>query len=808
MMPLKICILFIQVFFICICQQKCSSKTFIVPDTSWSIDLNDGWTPNEILLLSELAQILPTEYKDPLCQYERIIFKLSDSPQLSTERSHNLGKFNHVSRRITLFTRGLSDRIRDISDDLSLEISAEGTLIAADYLFKRVIVHELTHIVDSRYHLSKLPEWRDLSGWRWWSRFVTPYTPFSSNSGDFSAPYGAHSPKEDLATFAEVYFLPPPLGPLEAEDAPKCRYPGKYHFMQTHLSAHPDPAPNVLCSDANDVGLGVDRVGEIFILLASPTLSRIASIGGHLLVAVELRDGDSTRWATYTALADNSDETDASSFTSIISGLVGGFTSTIVRRPYSPTRIRYVEVEKRDLMRYKLVLTYNEKTQLLERLDDLSLHWHRPYLFFQRNCTALVVELINSIEDKPLPSPFFVTPDMILAELNRRGRIEPVDIDPDLDLTNNTKARLLVDERRYAISKSRINIPKTIFSKKPEKRRDAYSFIVDKALIADDAVTWNDMAHIVNLSVPCEKTLDKTPDNSGIGNIACGNALEIINNHITQEEQQTIQTNIKMSVLRDFNESLPKGTASLSTAYFPLGFGTLVEGFNKSEPTKMLFIRHGPIDVVHGQPRLFAPAHGVDVQFLNTLFAVSPTQHPNLLSKFIVFKLGYYPESLLSNRCYLFRTGILSTHLSTQLKHAWVTWANADVGYTITRSTYDNKYLNVSFGIEMRSVFDKSTGSVDSDTWLTLPVSIQGAVFIDGSFQGGIEGKITGFPAFGMNGDTAFSLVSEAHISIFMGRIRNSAAKCEIGFQIPWKINGELSLPAAELRLGIRLERY
>ena len=350
--------------------------------------------------------------------------------------------------------------------------------------------------------LSRRSEWRRLSAWGPLSYLPRVLTP--QPASDFVAAYGATSPSEDLATFSEVYFLPPPISPTDSERHPFCRMSQKFQFFQRTFGDHPHPAPNVECPGPEDVGMSADDVQSISILWAAPTLSSLASFAGHLLVVVDIGDKGEPRRHVFAMLAD--DEGIATgSLTYLLFGVMGGFPSKVAQDPFETVSLRYVESQNRDISLFHWRLAPEEKERFLARLDELLLYWNRPYFFFFRNCSTIVTELWDATDERPLRMPTVLPPDLVLTRLARQGRLVRDDSLGIRGLAPVTRALCLRRMRRAAL-RDFCGVRAGAASSRNHARRDqGYRDLLARAMETDDKACWSKLASILLASIPLER---------------------------------------------------------------------------------------------------------------------------------------------------------------------------------------------------------------------------------------------------------------------------------------------------------------
>jgi hypothetical protein len=719
---------------------------------------------------------------------------------LAETKPHIIAKVQRWGPGIVVYAKGLDERMAAAASRVGFSGDPAANTAAAAVMLKRAVVHEITHILDKRTDISASQGWKRISGWTRRSAFMP--AALDARSGEFATPWGARSPAEDLATFAEIFFVPPKLGPLDADQAPSCRFATKHKFFRLRFPSHPDPAADIQCTGPQDAGLHPDRVGEIHILLASPSFRRVASIGGHLVVAVEVKTGEQSKWHTFTLLADDGDGSDGW-FEKVVLGIFGGYPSRVVREPYDTTRLRYVETEGRDLQRYRLILDDQEKARLLERLDHMHLYWRRPYLFFQRNCTALVDELINVIETEPMPSPFMTTPDRTLAELSHRERVVPIPPDPERDLSAPTISRLT----RRDLSTARHALCGDPFSSTRSAENAAESTaiqaVIDSAAALDQEECWKAAARFASLHAPLDRALRMASTQK---DGASASAPRASLSRIPLEHRRSAKASFRDTVSRAFATQRPSGPGTSATPYSPITVGALFQLDDPAQPVPMLFVERALVDLRHSQPRQYAPASGIDLTVLQSSIALGWSESLEVVSEVHPFMLRYQPQTLTKFPQLGTQVRVLSSRMSTLDDRIEVEWAHLGTGLTLTQHQANRAGLTTWLGLDLHTAFATGPSAGPTSTWATLPATLAGTAQLNWPAQAGLSGEWTILPALGTSGENALASQAQASFTLFIGQVKSRTTMLQIHGHWPFVHIGTMILPPPDLRLGLRFE--
>jgi hypothetical protein len=491
-------------------------------------------------------------------------------------------------------------------------------------------------------------------------------------------------------------------------------------------------------------------------------------------------------------------------------GLAGGFASRVTRAPYETTRFRYVEAENRDLLRFRLVLDQGEKEALLARLDDIAQHWRRPYLFFQQNCSALLLELVNVIESRPIRPPPVVPPDLVLAELARRGRIEPVPVDPSRDLSPSTRARLSRGERAEAAAHVCGEGVTGLTATRAERRDAAYAALAVRASSVDTEACWSEVARVMALSVPLEAALRPPLPAAGEGPPPAkgrSEALAAVRDRVPREERQRWVEAEAAAIADRHAAERPTASASQHTPYIPVSAGALLDFTGPGAPLPMVYVHRTAIDLRQSEPRQFGPARGIDLRLLDTLVALAPVPELELSVSYTMLSGAWHPTSLVAAPRAAVRMDLVDGRLATATARGWVRWAGAAVGATLVASPSGGSSLDGWLGPELRTHFSAPAGEVRAESWLLLPLRLELNLHPDaGGF--GVTGETALLPALSPAGGVALGLESRVRAWVGLGHVGNTGVKLEVGGEAPWSFVGAFELPPPRVLLGLRLERW
>ncbi len=348
--------------------------------------------------------------------------------------------------------------------------------------------HQLLDLLLRRYEtihcISCSKEWRALSGWQ---PTLLGLSAVARNQDPraYAAESGLDSPKDDFITFVHHYLLPPAS---TMEQTIKCRAPEKYAFVRALFPGYESPleGAGVVCREVDDgllddvtfydpingsaLAMGsvnMTTVKGFELLYATPGTGDASEIAGHLLLRIKLdnnpaatlagvenphdlvisflanthdiapsqaEDGQEQKlqcksnWLNIVDDGRNDFDALHSVFQSL-KGLSGGFLTLMNRQTLAEAIKTYTMEEDRNLLRYELLLSDEQKFSLLQRLHLAKKSYNARYYFFNQNCASVLVKVMGEgighseiAEFDPLVSP----PNTLVALFIRKGLARPV----------------------------------------------------------------------------------------------------------------------------------------------------------------------------------------------------------------------------------------------------------------------------------------------------------------------------------------------------------------------------------------------
>ncbi len=353
-------------------------------------------------------------------------------------------------------------------------------LYAIDYKKKSNELYKELLEFDKQYKISTSKKWLELSGWE---KDIIGYGPENQDIRGFASKEALNSPREDFISFAMEYINP---SSSTIEDSIKCRTPNKYKFIKKLFKDFISPLEHkdIVCytidrgflndlifidplsfTPINFGDINPDTVKGFELLYATPGTSDAAEIAGHLLLRIKLDNNPEAKKQgienpndivvsfladtkqkekkkeqnkpkikkeckkNWFNLVDSENYELISSIDQSLRGLFGGFLTVMDRQTLKQTIKNYTIEEDRNLLRFELILTEDQKKSLLNRLFNAKKNYKARYYFFDQNCASVLVKVIGEgIKVKEISefSPIVSPPNTLVALFTRNGLAKPI----------------------------------------------------------------------------------------------------------------------------------------------------------------------------------------------------------------------------------------------------------------------------------------------------------------------------------------------------------------------------------------------
>ncbi len=323
---------------------------------------------------------------------------------------------------------------------------------------RRAVVHAVMLAFDERVEWSEDERWRGINGWR--SRRQA----MNRDPWGYSRYLGARSPRLDLVTFAEEWFVRPvdvveDPRKLSRDQSVDCQAFTKSRWFARRVveldpTWHPRARPGDGRCPAFHEWAQIGDIESIDILVAAATADRPESLYGHLLLHVRYRSRSEGFEPVYQFGAVT--DTNVDPLTYFSRGLLGGFLSVMEVDSFRGVDRAILQYEQRGLRRYELVLSPTQRRNLMERIWEYERRYRYPYYFFSNNCASFLIDLIGpALElDVPARSHFVVAPTDVLdflADLDNGERGPLLRKRPEVEFSSREVAQRAVVQRRASL---------------------------------------------------------------------------------------------------------------------------------------------------------------------------------------------------------------------------------------------------------------------------------------------------------------------------------------------------------------------
>ncbi len=440
---------------------------------------SDRWRVEDILAIKSLMESLPVEL-----QKAASLKSKKASIKLFKNHSYIRPCFQHGAGLLSFDKINIIDEPAFSSTALFFGLEKPCQTAVA-----RQLLYYLLCVYDSFHYESRSSKWMKISGWkhRKFLNYRIPFLNKKANNQDpraYALASGMQNPSEDFLTTALFFFIPPDT---TIEDSIKCRTPEKYQFIKTLFPSFISPLdqPYIQChsiddgflddlefydpnsGDKIDMGpVNTDTVDGFEILCATPGVGDASEIAGHLVLRIKLNnnprakqlgvenphdlvisflaDTEAGKQETqakvreiqleckknwFNLVENNQSEDALESIIQSLKGLSGGFLTIMDRQTLSQTIKSYTIEQDRDLLRYKLNLTQEQKKQLLDRLYLAKKNYKAKYYFFSQNCASVLIKVVaQGIKDYEIANfdPLVSPPNTLLGLMIRKGLATPV----------------------------------------------------------------------------------------------------------------------------------------------------------------------------------------------------------------------------------------------------------------------------------------------------------------------------------------------------------------------------------------------
>lgn len=207
----------------------------------------------------------------------------------------------------------------------------------------------------------------------------------------------------------------------------KCLFPARYLLLKAHgLIKNDFPK----CQEFEEFKRDLKPDG-VTLLFTDAYMNNSSSLFGHTLFRIDTKRkgtqmlAHGVNYGAFTKGYENS-------FFYAIYGLLGFYQGGLTIKPYYDIINNYNNIENRDIWEYHLDLTENETDLFVAHIWEIG-HTLTPYYFFSRNCSYMLLEVIDAIKpDLKLAKdfPFWTIPLDTIKAVNKKGAIDSIHYRP------------------------------------------------------------------------------------------------------------------------------------------------------------------------------------------------------------------------------------------------------------------------------------------------------------------------------------------------------------------------------------------
>lgn len=300
---------------------------------------------------------------------------------------------------------------------------------------RRAMVHAVVIRWNDQLRASERDGWRRITGWEAPLDRPLTWTEHPANTYDwaYSRLRGKEGAALDLATFAEEALVPAEsihADAVPADEQVRCQEFSKSRFLWRMLGAvgpreKRSAAPSRGKCPIFDAFADPEHLDHIEILFASPSGKHPESVFGHVLLRPVKKSGEVVSGRSFepvveiaalTSPAENKVEF-------AVKGTIGRFQTIFSLSSLANILKQNLEIDQRNLKRFKLELSAEEAQRVLERSWELERRGYFDYYFFTDNCATFLVYLLNGSFDEEkhikVPGTLWVMPSATLDAIEK-----------------------------------------------------------------------------------------------------------------------------------------------------------------------------------------------------------------------------------------------------------------------------------------------------------------------------------------------------------------------------------------------------
>lgn len=282
------------------------------------------------------------------------------------------------------------------------------------------------------------PEWLNLL---YYEKKGAGYKSLVTSKAYFASDFGAQDPLAELKSSLSL------LSGAEDKTAmhPQCAFPARYEILRKHF---PLPPP-VACLQL-DVWLSSYEPTGIELVYTSQFIANPASVFGHAFLLVPSAKQVEALWHSFNFAA--AIPSDVNPFAYVWGGLTGWYAGDFSILPYYQRLFQYNAIENRDLWRYPIKLSSQERILVIKHFWEVIHLTRFSYYFLNQNCASYILRSLAAVlpdftgtADRLL----YVHPVDVIKILKAHHRLEqPTRVPSSFEILKTRYDELSSDERK------------------------------------------------------------------------------------------------------------------------------------------------------------------------------------------------------------------------------------------------------------------------------------------------------------------------------------------------------------------------
>lgn len=276
---------------------------------------------------------------------------------------------------------------------------------------------------------------------------------------------------------------------------------------------------------------------------------------------------------------------------------------------------------------------------------------------------------------------------------------------------------------------------------------------------------------------------------------------------VSFQSRQRVEAELERLVLTGFEAQLPRGPSSRFTPYVPLTLAVGAWLTDVDGPGSMLLIRRKGMDLVNGQPRLFSPARGIGISFLDLQLGLGLDAHRDLYLHHHLLHFRYQPATLFRGPSVGAAGDLLRIDVDGRDRLASARWLEGGVLLTAVHGQDWRNHLEVMVGPALESLWALGDSHA---LLLEVPMALEAAANTLGPVDLHLRARVAWTPALTTTGVGVSMMEHQATAGLFLGQVADTGVELELGSRGRLPVRGEAAWlqPSWLATVGLKLERY